>query len=61
MADMPPRRAEAGQGPTIRVTIGRIKVRATLPPAPPAHPQPVRRQPALPLDQYLQRRNEGKR
>jgi|GEM_PF-1894586 len=61
MATAPSRRADASQAPTIRVTIGRIEVRATLPPAPPEHPQPARRQPALPLDQYLQRRNEGKR
>jgi hypothetical protein len=48
------------QRPTIRVTIGRIEVRAALPPAPPPGPQPGRRRPALPLDQYLKRRSEGK-
>lgn len=48
------------QGPTIRVTIGRVEVRAALPPAPPQRAQPVRRRPALPLDQYLKRRSEGK-
>ena len=52
---------KADQGPTVRVTIGRIEVRAALPPAPPQRAQPVRRRPlALPLDQYLKRRSEGK-
>ena len=47
------------QGPTIRVTIGRVEVRAALPPATPQR-APVRRRPALPLEQYLKRRSEGK-
>lgn len=51
---------KAEQGPTVRVTIGRIEVRGALPPAPPQRAQPVRRRPALPLDQYLKRRSEGK-
>jgi hypothetical protein len=51
---------KADQGPTVRVTIGRIEVRAALPTTPPQRAQPVRRRPALPLDQYLKRRSEGK-
>ncbi len=51
----------AGVQPTpIRVTIGRIEVRAALPQPLPQPARPVRRQPALPLEQYLQRRNEGR-
>jgi hypothetical protein len=60
LADAPSHRARTELAPTIRVTIGRIEIRATLPPASPPRTQPVRRQPALPLAQYLQRRNEGK-
>ena len=56
-----PSRATAGQAPTIRVTIGRIEVRAMVLPAPPARQQPPRWQPALPLDEYLRRRNGGAR
>jgi hypothetical protein len=56
-----PSQATAGQAPTIRVTIGRIEVRASVPPAAPARQQPPRRQPALPLDEYLRRRNGGAR
>lgn len=52
-----------GSGPIIRVTIGRIEVRANAP-----QPQatrvatsdrPSRRQPPLPLADYLKRRNQG--
>jgi hypothetical protein len=61
IADVPLHQARANQAPTIRVTIGRIEIRAAMPPAPPPRARPVRRQPALPLEQYLQRRNEGRR
>jgi len=60
MAPLPMHQEKADQKPNIRVTIGRIEVRAALPPAPPPRAQPVRRRPALPLDQYLKRRSEGK-
>lgn len=47
--------------PSVQVTIGRVDVRAVMPPAPPAPPTPpARRTPALSLDDYLKRRNEGK-
>lgn len=61
IADLPLHQARASKAPTIRVTIGRIEVRAAMSPDPPRRLQPVRRQPALSLDQYLQRRTEGKR
>jgi hypothetical protein len=46
--------------PTIRVTIGRVEVRATRPPAP-QQPRVERQRPrpALTLDEYLKQRNEG--
>jgi hypothetical protein len=48
--------------PIIRVSIGRIDVRAVVLPAPPApRPSPVRRGPALTLDDYLKQRSEGRR
>ena len=46
---------------TVRVTIGRIEIKATTAPDPQPQSSMPRRQPALPLDQYLQRRNEGRR
>lgn len=49
----------AGSAPTIRVTIGRIEVRANVLPAPQPQAKPARRQPPLPLDAYLKRRNQG--
>jgi hypothetical protein len=59
-----PARAEAeagGQPPTIRITIGRVEVRAVQPaPIAPAHPT-LRPAPALTLDDYLKRRNEARR
>ncbi len=46
----------------IRVTIGRVDVRAEFPAAASARPAARRRQaPALSLDDYLRQRNEGKR
>jgi hypothetical protein len=45
--------------PTIRVTIGRVEVRAVLQGTPPPQPAAARRGPALSLDDYLARRNGG--
>jgi hypothetical protein len=47
--------------PTIRVTIGRLEVRAITPPVPqkPSATQ-VPRAPLLTLDEYLKQRNEGR-
>ena len=51
--------AEAA-GPTIRVTIGRVEVRALTPPAPRAKPTPApEQQPAL--ETYLEQRARGRR
>jgi len=70
-APVPPRlaspragvRAEAGASPvaepTIRVTIGRIEVRATAP-APPPVPAARPAGPRLTLEEYLRRRSEGR-
>jgi len=50
----------AHPAPVIRVTIGRIDVRAVLPPAqPPRQTTPAR--PKLTLDEYLKQRNGGRR
>jgi len=45
--------------PTIRVTIGRVEVRAIMPPAPPTRTKPARPGPALSLEDYLKQRNRG--
>jgi hypothetical protein len=45
--------------PAVRVTIGRVEVRAVQPPAPP--PPSAPRGPALSLDDYLKQRSEGLR
>jgi hypothetical protein len=50
-----------GQAPIVRVTIGRIDVRAAPTPAPPARKSPPQSGPTLTLDAYLQQRKEGKR
>ncbi|MDQ3929215.1 MAG: hypothetical protein M3328_08720 [Chloroflexota bacterium] len=49
--------------PTIRVSIGRIEVRAVTPPPmlPERRDTPARPGPALSLDDYLKERNEGRR
>jgi len=48
--------------PIVRVTIGRVEVRAILlPTSPPPRIPPARRGPALSLDDYLKQRNEGQR
>lgn len=44
-------------GPVIKVTIGRIDVRAVTPPRPPANRQSPRPEPALSLEDYLRARN----
>jgi hypothetical protein len=50
----------AHQAPvTVEVTIGRIEVRAINPPPLQQRPPGARRQPALPLDEYLKQRNRG--
>jgi len=53
-----PRLAQRSAPPTVRVTIGRIEVRAALPAQPAAtRGPPSPRRPALSLDDYLKRRN----
>ena len=48
--------------PTIRVTIGRVEVRAIVPPAPaPPRAAPARSGPMISLDEYLKQRNGGRR
>ncbi|HEY3268732.1 MAG TPA: hypothetical protein VGM37_17585 [Armatimonadota bacterium] len=48
--------------PAVRVTIGRVEVRAVLPPAPPAPPAaPASVDTRLSLDEYLKTRGEGQR
>ena len=49
-----------GQPPIVRVTIGRIDVRAT-PPATPSRKSSARSEPKLTLDAYLKSRREGTR
>ena len=53
-----PRASEPAEPAVIRVTIGRIEVRATTPPLPPA-PRAHPRGPSLTLDDYLKKRNGG--
>jgi hypothetical protein len=45
--------------PVIRVSIGRVEVRATPPPPVPAAPVPDPPRPAMSLDDYLTRRADG--
>jgi hypothetical protein len=60
--DAPPVRPDdASAEPVVRITIGRVEVRAVLPPP---VPRPRREPPApktLSLDEYLDRRHGGKR
>jgi hypothetical protein len=49
-----------GQPPIVRITIGRIDVRAT-PPAAPSRKSSTRSEPKLTLDAYLKSRREGTR
>lgn len=46
--------------PAIRVSIGRVEVRAVFPPPPPRRVEPVRPKPSLSLDDYLKQRNRGR-
>lgn len=47
--------------PSIEVTIGRVEVRAILPPSPAPATPARRKSPILPLDEYLKAHNEGTR
>lgn len=51
--------AKPEPAPTIKITIGRVDVRAVMQPQPAPRPTPERR-PALSLDEYLKQRSEGK-
>jgi hypothetical protein len=52
----------APPAPTIRVSIGRIEVRAIMPPVPPArHTPPARPRPQLSLEDYLRQHRGGSR
>ena|SRR5947209_13927536 len=61
----PMSRAEArelpSRAPTIRITIGRIEVRAVTSSAPAERRAPARPKPMLSLEDYLQQRNGGRR
>jgi hypothetical protein len=46
--------------PAIRVSIGRVEVRAVFPPPPPRRTQTARPKPSLSLDEYLKQRNRGR-
>lgn len=46
---------------TIRVTIGRVEVRAIMPPSPPTRTKPTRPGPTLSLEDYLKQRNKGQK
>jgi hypothetical protein len=46
---------------TVRVTIGRVEVKAPPPPAPPAERKPASQAPTLSLDEYLEQRRSGRR
>lgn len=54
----PPYSALASE-PSIRVSIGRVDVRAVFPTPPPRRAQTARPKPGLSLDEYLKRRNRG--
>jgi hypothetical protein len=47
--------------PVVRISIGRVEVRAVLPTAPAPRPAPARPRPGLSLDDYLKEREGGKR
>jgi hypothetical protein len=50
-----------GAGPTVRVTIGRVEVRALFPAPEAPQPTPPPPDPRLTLDEYLKQRREGAR
>jgi len=56
-----PRQQVAREAPPVRVTIGRIEVRAVTPAAPAPQRRPPRRPPPLSLDDYLEQRQSGRR
>ena len=56
------RRGESSEPRTVKVTIGRVDVRAVVPlQSPPTPIKSARRGPALSLDEYLEQRNRGQR
>jgi hypothetical protein len=60
-APLPPApEAEAPAAPTIKITIGRVDVRAMMPDQEAPRPAPAARNTALSLDEYLKRRSGGK-
>lgn len=56
-----PNESAANERPIVRVTIGRIEVRAAPAPAPMPREIPTRSEPKLTLDAYLKSRKEGAR
>jgi hypothetical protein len=56
-----PQAAQKAPAPIVRVTIGRVDVRAEFPAAPAPHPKGRPAAQSLSLDDYLKLRNEGKR
>jgi hypothetical protein len=58
-AAVPPPAPEAA-APTIKITIGRVDVRAVMSEQPSQRPTPERRNPALSLEEYLKQRSGGK-
>ena len=61
LSSLPQNNRSEPQSPEIRITIGRVDVRAIMPPSRPPNPAPVRPKPALSLESYLKQREEGKR
>lgn len=55
--EQPPQAKPGPVAPVIRVTIGRIEVRAVAAPTPSPAPRPAHRGPKLSLDEYLRARN----
>jgi hypothetical protein len=54
-------RRQESEPPAVKITIGRIEVRALMPTPTQASPPPVRPKPGLSLNDYLKQREEGKR
>jgi len=57
---VPPPEAEREAAPTIKITIGRVDVRAVMAERPAPRPAPERRNSALSLEEYLKQRSGGK-